>query len=84
MKTPGGLTVGNGLVRKAGRLVSRKVSAQSKSKFNRNNKLQDRAKMVKAAFAAVKRARRGNQKIKSAAVIRSPEDAARNPSKYLV
>ena len=83
-KTPGGLSLGNGLFRaKDGRIKSSKVSKLAKSRFAKNPKMKERAKVVKEAFSAVKKARKVNQKINSAAIMKNPGDAARNPSRYL-
>jgi len=82
--TSGGLSLGHGLFRsKDGRIKSSKVSKLAKSRFAKNPKLKDRAKAVKEAFAAVKKARKGNQKINSSQIVKSPFDAVRNPSRYL-
>jgi len=82
--TPGGLSLDNGLFRsKDGRLKSVKVSRQAKSRYAKNTGLQDRAKAVKDAFAAVKKVKKAGDKINSPAVLKSPLDAIANPKKYL-
>jgi hypothetical protein len=82
-KTAGGLSLGNGLVRKNGRLRSVAVSQQSREKWNQNPVLQARAEAVQRAFQAV-RSGAGGKGVNSRRIVADPEGAVANPAAFVL